>query len=396
MTPSRRSALRLVGAALLTLLAAGPARGEDPAVAPADARPTLALPTPHEKLATHGATGTAIYTNNDGLRVVSPWLEASQQVSTTASIQATMRTDFITAASVDMISGASPRFEEVRKEAGFQASYDKSGVRGHAGYTYSTENDTHSHTLVAGGQTDLFSRNLTLALGYGLGLDRLGSVREPEPLWHDRTSHRLDFTATQILTPTSVVSAAYTFQQIDGFQSSPYRLVPLVPKDSAMWLRSQAQWVAERHPDSRGRHGLTLEGRQAVGRSVFLRATWRGYVDTWAIRSNTGELGATWDLGHGFELELSDRLYWQSRASFYRPMYSVDREFITRDRRLAGQLSNSVDLDVRVKLRVFEVLLQGLFVWTRYDDFRTVELDRFVPMADTLAAVIQAAVSVDL
>ena len=77
-------------------------------------------------------------------------------------------------------------------------------------------------------------------------------------------------------------------------------------------------------------------------------------------------------------------------------MYSVDREFITRDRRLAGQLSNSVDLDLRVKLRLFEVLLQGLFVWTRYDDFRTVEVDRFVPMADTLAAVIQAAVSVDL
>jgi len=396
VTLARALPVGLACAGWLMTLAARLAHGQEPAEAPSDARPTLALPVPVQSLATHGAAGTAIYTNNDGLRVISPWLEARQQVTATASLQAATRTDFITAASVDMISGASPRFEEVRKEAGLQASYDKAGRRGHMGYTYSTENDTHSHLLAASGQTELFSRNLTVALGYGLGLDRLGQVREPETLWRDRTSHRVDATVTQLLSPTSVVSGAYTFQLIDGLQSSPYRLVPLVPKDSALWLRSQAQWVTERHPDSRGRHGLTLEGRHSLRRDFFLRAAYRGYIDTWAIRSNTGEIGATWDLGHGLEIELSDRLYWQSRASFYRPMYSVDRAFITRDRRLAGQLANSVDLDLRIKLKAFEVLLQGLFTWTRYEDFRTAQGDRFVPMADTLAAVLQAAVAVDL
>lgn len=381
---------------LLTLLAAGPARADEAQGPTPTAAPLVTLPVPHQTLATHGTAGTSIYTNNDGLRVISPWVEARQQVSATAGVGATMRTDLISAASVDMISGASPSFEEVRKEAGFSADYDKSGTRGHAGYIYSTEHDTHSHMFSVGGQTELLSRNLTLALGYGLGLDRLGSVREPETLWRDRTSHRIDATVTQLLSPSTVVSAAYTLQQIEGFQSSPYRLVPLVSRDPALWLKSQAQWVAERHPDSRGRQGLTLEGRQAIGRSVFLRAAWRGYVDTWAMRSNTGELGVTVDLGHGLEAELSDRLYWQSRASFYRPMYAVDRAYITRDRRLAGQWSNSVGLDLRAKLRIFEVVLQGVMIWTRYDDFRTVELDRFVPMADTLAAVLQAAVSVDL
>ena len=172
--------------------------------------------------------------------------------------------------------------------------------------------------------------------------------------------------------------------------------MPLVPRDPALWLHSQAQWVAERHPDSRTRHGLTLEGRQAVGRSLFLRATYRGYLDTWAIRSNTGELGATLDVGHGLEIELANRLYWQSRASFYRSMYTVDRAYITRDRRLTGQWSNAVDLNLRWKWRVVELLAQGMLIWTRYDDFRTVDGDRFVPMADTIATVLQAAVSVDL
>ena len=385
----------LVGAGLVMLLTALPARGEAPI--PADTTPTTATAlSPRAPLGTHGETGTAVYSNNDGLRVISPWLRARQQVKGPVSVEVETRTDIITAASVDMISGASPSFQDIRKEVGMVTAYDEGGLRGHAGYTYSTENDTHTHTMTVGGAKDLAARNLTLALAYGLGLDRLGSVREPESLWHNRTSHRIDATVTQILTPGTIASAALTVQQIDGFQSSPYRLVPLVPHDPTQWLRSQSQWVAERHPDSRGRYGLTLEARQAVGRWLTLRAVYRGYIDTWAMRSHTGEFGTTFDLGHGWEIGLSNRLYWQSNASFYRSMYTVDRDYITRDRRLAAQWSDSVDLDLRAKLSIFEVLLQGVVIWTRYDDFRTVESDRFVAMAATWAGILQTALSLDL
>ena len=51
---------------------------------------------------------------------------------------------------------------------------------------------------------------------------------------------------------------------------------------------------------------------------------------------------------------------------------------------------------MRAKLWVFEVLLQSVLLWTRYDDFRTVAGDRFVPMADTWAGILQAALAVDL
>lgn len=389
----RTLAFGRLGAGLLALLVAAPARGQEPV--PSDT-PTVTAPVPRAPLGTHGETGTAVYSNNDGLRVISPWLMARQQVTGPVSVQVETRTDIITAASVDMISGASPSFQEVRKEVGFLTAYDQGGIRGHAGYTYSTENDTHSHTMTIGGSKELLSRTLTLALAYGLGLDRLGSVREPESLWRNRTSNRIDATVTRILTPTAIASAAYTFEEIDGFQSSPYRLVPLVPKDSSLWERSQAQWVAERHPNTRGRHGFTLEARKALGNWATLRAVYRGYLDTWAVRSDTGELGATFDLGHGLELGVSNRLYWQSNASFYRSMYSVDRLYITRDRRLAAQWSDGVNLDLRAKLWIFEGLLQGVMLWTRYDDFRTIVDQRFVPMADTWAGIVQAALSLDL
>jgi hypothetical protein len=379
---------------LLVLAFATNAAAEE--ATPADVSPTTVSATaPRAPLGTHGETGTAIYSNNDGLRVISPWIQARQQVAGPVSVQIESRTDIITAASVDMISGASPSFQDIRQEVGFLSSYDQGGVGGHAAYTYSTENDTHTHTMTVGGSKELLSRNLTLALAYGLGLDRIGSVREPESLWHDRTSHRADLTVTQVLSPTAIVSAAYTMQQIEGFQSSPYRLVPLVSHDSSQWLRSQAQWVAERHPTSRGRHALTLEARQALGRWLTLRALYRGYIDTWAVRSNTGEVGATFDLGHGWEIGLFERLYWQSNASFYRSMYSVDRAYITRDRRLAAQWSESVNLDVRARFGVVGLLLQGVVLWTRYEDFRTVDADRFVPMAATWAGIVQTALSLD-
>ncbi|MBI5609427.1 MAG: DUF3570 domain-containing protein [Deltaproteobacteria bacterium] len=356
----------------------------------------LAAPVRADELGTHAATGAAVYRNNDGLQVISPWLQARQRVKGGAALQADLKTDFISAASVDMISGASPRFHDTRNEAGLQALYDEQGLAGHAGYTYSTENDTRSHTVSVGAAREWLSRNLSTSLTYGLGLDRLGSVREPEALWHDRTSHRLDATITQLLSRTAVASLAYTVQQISGFQSSPYRMVPLVPKSADLWTRGHAQWVAEQHPDERTRHGVTIEARQALSNRWFLRALYRGYVDTWGVRANTGELGATFKVHYAVEVELSNRFYWQSRASFERAMYSVERDFMTRDRRLVGQIADSTQLTVRTRWLNWEAMLQGVAGWERYDDFHTLVSGAFVPMADTWTGIVQAALAVDL
>lgn len=356
----------------------------------------LAGPARAQDFGTNAAAGTAVYSNNDGLRVISPWLQARQRLMGPASVQAHARTDFISAASVDMLSGASSYFDEVRKEAGVRALWDDAGTGGHAGYTYSTENDTHSHTLVLGAKREWLARNLTTALAYGLGKDRLGSVREPEELWHDRSSHRVDLSVSQLLSRTGVAAGAYTLEQVSGFQSSPYRMVPLVPRDPALWSQQNAMWVAEHVPDERVRHGLTLQWRQALAGQVFVRTEWRGYLDTWSVRSHTGEVAAGWQILPSLELELTERIYWQSRASFARTMYSVDREYITRDRRLIAQVSNSTGLHARVRWRKLEVLLQGILSWTRYDDFRTLVDGRFVPMPDTWALVTQAALGLDL
>ena len=156
------------------------------------------------------------------------------------------------------------------------------------------------------------------------------------------------------------------------------------------------QWTAERHPEQRTRHGFTVTGKHALTSWLFTGLRWRGYLDTWAMRSHEGEVSVGVDLGRGFTVELAERLYWQSRVSFYRAIYTVNRDYITRDRRLGGMLSNIAKLDVRWVGQRFEVLARGALHWTRYDDFRVPVAGRFEPMADTMAMVIQLALAMTL
>ena len=341
-------------------------------------------------------TGAMVYRNDDGLRVISPWASVRQRVAAPAVVGAGWKADVISSASVDVITAATKRFDETRHEADLDVLWQWRDFRFTAAWAGSTENDTDTHFLSAGGEVDLLQRNLTLKLRYGLGLDRLGTVYEPGELWRDRTTHQLDLRLTRLLGPSTVASAGYGLQLQRGFLASRYRQVPLFPGNMALWSRSHAQWVPERHPDSRDRHGVSLRVNHAFGPRLFGFVAWRGYLDTWSMRSHTGELGVGLDLGNGLLVELANRAYRQSSVSFYRAVYTVNREYLTRDRRLGKQYSDITRLDLRWVGGSVEALLRGELHWTRYSDFRTLVQGGLDRMPDTLAMVVQAAVALKL
>lgn len=345
-------------------------------------------------LGTTAEAGTAVYRNDDGLRVLSPWAGVRQQVGVPLSVHAGWKADVVTSASVDVITAATRRFEETRHQAELDGRYRLGDLQLSAGYTGSTERDTTSHYMNLGAQGEFLERNLTLGLNYGLSLDRLGTAYDLPEQRHHRTSHVIDLVATQLLGPSTLVSAGYGVQLMRGFLSSAYRRVPLFPTNTDLWNRQYAQWVAERHPDSRDRHAASLRVKHAFSPRVFGTAWWRGYLDTWSMRSHTAELGLGVDLGHGFLLELADRVYRQSSVSFYRSVYTVNRAYITRDRRLGKMYTNVTRLDGRYVSGRFEALLRGELHWTRYADFRALIGNDLSKMPDTLALVVEAALAV--
>ena len=341
-------------------------------------------------------TGAVIYRNDDGLNVTSPYAKVRQRVADPVVVGAGWSADVISSASVDVITAATRRFDETRNEATLDVLWAWRDYRFSAAWTGSSEHDTVTQFLVAGGELDLMERNLTLKLSYGLGLDSLGTVYEPAEVWRDRTTHQLEAVATQLLGPSTVASATYSLQAQRGFLASAYRQVPLFPGNESLWGRDHAQWVPESHPDSRDRHALGLRLRHAFSSNLFGFTSWRGYLDTWSMRSHTAELGLGVDLGHGLLIELANRGYRQSSVSFYRAVYTVNRDYLTRDRRLGKMYSDITRLDLRWVGSRVETLLRGEFHWTHYDDFRTLVDKGMGRMPDTLGLVIQAAVALRL
>ncbi len=373
--------LRL-GAALLLSLWALPAAGQDAGD-------------------THVEAGISYYGNDDKLSVTSPWVGANVNVTDELNVNVGWTADTISSATIDIVTSATPGFRETRHEVTATASGDLRLVRIGGGWIGSFESDTHSNSFFANGEVDLFKRNLTLGLGYGLALYRVGQVGEPVSIWRDRFVHQIDVSGTFVLSRTTLAAATYTLQLAHGYLANPYLDVPIFPSDTDLQVRSRAQWVESRHPDRKARHALAAQVRQAIGKRLFLKLSWRGYLDDWGMRSHAVELGASIDMGRGVILEVSDRFHWQSSVSFYRSIYTVNRDYITRDRRLGKLMTDiarvafrhRVDLDGK-RGRV-ELVFAGEFHWTRYTDYKVLVGDTLQSAPDSLAGLGQVGIAWD-
>ena len=344
-----------------------------------------------QKTGLRAEAGLVHYANSDDLLVTSPWAKAQQEIGERWVVNGGWEADVISAASVDIVTAATEGFTETRQEATIGGQLTVDTVTAGVGYIASIESDTHAHTISASGQIELLSRNLTLGLSYGLSLMEIGTVMEPSELWRNRTVHQVDVSASQVLGRNTIGSLSYTLQARTGLLSSAYQRVPLFPRDQQLWTRDNAHWVAERHPDEHFRHALALSARHSFSPNVFVNSSYRGYLDSWAMRANSAELGFDFRLGEGMVLEASNRFHWQSSVSFYRPVYTVNRAFITRDRKLGKMMSNIAKLAFRPSRKQFESLISFEMHWTRYDEHYGLIGSTLAQTPDVFAGVFRAA-----
>ncbi len=336
--------------------------------------------------------GLAIYANTDDLTVVSPWADLDQEVGDHFVVGAGYKADVISAATVDVVTSATGGFREIRHEGAGHVTADFTETRAALNYYGSRENDTLSHTFSASADRDFLDRQLTVGLAYGLGLYKVGTVYEPVDLWAPKTVNQADVSGAWVLTPRTVLAGGYTLQVLTGELANPYLRVPLFPSDPEQWDKNHAQWVAERHPEQRIRHGLNLTARHALRDDLFLWARWQGYLGTWSMRAHTGEVGAAFEVADGVVLEAVERFHWQSSVSFYRSVYTVNRDYITRDRRLGKLMTNISGLTLRYTNWRFDALLSAQAEWTHYDDFLVFTDGGLAPMPDVWGVIGQAAV----
>lgn len=288
----------------------------------------------------------SVYTrhDDDDTTIWSPRTRVAGQIGERTTVEAAYMMDAWTSASIDIRTSATPAVHELRHEVEAGAGYQFDDATLSAGYRYSTENDYWSHGGVLTLALDLAQNNTTLALSVVGAHDIVGKFGDPHferPL--DSAGGR--FTWTQVLTRESLVQFAWETIFLTGFQASPYRWVALGV--DGLCAGEAPYCIPEYVPETRLRHALGAQFRQALGADWSANAEYRLYADSWGVLSHTIEPSVTYRISRESELSADYRYHTQNEADFYRPRYgsSGDRTaYATRDRKLSAMYSHSAGL----------------------------------------------------
>jgi len=242
----------------------------------------------------------------DRIRVRSPSVLVALPVSERWGVEAGY--------TADSVSGASPRWHTSVSSASQMSDHRRAGdVR----VTRYSDRAAYSLGMAASDENDFDSRAVSLQATWNsddnnrswdaaaaFTIDRVGSVNDPL-LDESRRTFAVTAGLTQALSRTDLVQVGLTWSRGRGYYSDPYKFIDIRPES-----RDQTILVLRwnHHFDSTG---------------VTLRTNWRGYRDTFGIRSQTLTFEPAFEVSERFTVMPSLRLYTQSAADFYYdPVYS--------------------------------------------------------------------------
>ncbi len=317
------------------------------------------------------------YYKERSTRVVQPMLDADLDVGDEGQLKGHALLDAITSASA--ASGASgDAFTEKRVEGGVLYMHRLKNFRLGGGGRYSTEPDYQSSFVNLRLEAELAQRNTTLSLNVARGSDHLDNSGSQgglsSVLKGSLATNMVSISASQILSPQSIVSLSYDLMYLDGFQENIYRTVV-----------AGGMVQSERVPDTRLRQAVAANLRYHLPlTNTTMVAAYRFYKDDWDILSNAPEARAIQGfLGDRAELHLSYRYYRQRSSYFYKDVYdSADmilEPFLSDDDKLGRVRTHTFGTKVAARLGLFgiggdfadarlEALVQYLKQDTHYGD----------------------------
>ena len=307
-----------------------------------------------------------VYTDSDHTTVVSPTVQASADVTNDTSVSLGYLVDAVSSASIDLVTQASPHvMHDTRHQvsAGVSHIFDVVTVRGN--YSYSAEHDYLSHTIGGSLEKELFDKNTTLALGYGVSINTVGRSNDVN-FARSLDSHHASLGWTQVINQRMAAQVTYELGIESGYQASPYRFVPVrMSLDAA-----PIEWVPETDPDSRTKHAIVIGANHAVGEANSVQADYRFYLDNWGIQSHTIGLRYFMALSKKAELRLRERFYTQNGATFYQSVYTMPQKYMAYDRELSALWSNTfgVKLNYLITDRLEAEAKLDIFYYY-YEDF---------------------------
>lgn len=220
--------------------------------------------------------------------------------------------DVVTAASpdaLDVVSQASRENEAVSLDvySTLEADPDTRYTLHWGGHI---EEPLRSVTLGYGVAVDLADDNAVFAMSFDGIVDFLDQVYFTgyDPGQTGRFTGSVNASISQLLSPTTIVSAGYGVTGQAGLLQTPWNSVP----------QENADRVGDLFPHTRMRHAFVGRLAQAIPDSrTFVTAQYRLYVDDFGVVAHTPEASVTQYLGDALSVRLSYRFHTQTAVSFW-------------------------------------------------------------------------------
>ena len=356
------------------------------------------LPQNQKSLVVRVAGDLSGYSDTNAVAVYTPAINASL-VSPTAgwNIGGNFLVDAVSAASPDIVSSASPPFEEFRYAYGLTGGY-KPGLYGaQASVSSSSSPDYVSYTGGIRLTADLNEKLITPTVGYSYSYDRIGRgpnnyLNDFNPLKGYIHTHEIEAGITFVMSPTSVLLVGGTIALERGDGSQPYRYIPMFhPQDIAPYVPAGATVdlvnrtrlpvrPLEQLPTERDRFAVGARFNKRM-RNATLRLDQRFYVDTWGMKASSTDSRYMVDLSRRLRVWPHLRIHAQTDTNFYNLAYSAVLDpggqiivplYRTTDRELSPLITATAGGGVRIGLGELEgevkygITVVGDVMYTRY------------------------------
>jgi hypothetical protein len=316
-------------------------------------------------LDTRASMDVAAYADSDHVYVLTPSLAGSISKPTAGwSVGGQYLVDAVSAASVDIVSTASRRWQELRHAGSLDAAY-KPGAFGLAAHgALSIEPDYVGLTAGATVSQDLRDQNVTLFIGLSHGHDVAGRTGTPFSVF-SRTLDREGLKGGMTLVLDAATLATFVFDASleHGDPSKPYRYIPMFAPGVAVSRGAFVDRVNELRLSARPLEQLPLSrDRFAVSAGLLhrfaassLRVDERVYADTWDLLASTSDARWLYDWGRSLELGPHLRFHAQTAVNFWQRAYVLRPGFDfpalrTGDRELGPLVAATLGLTLRVRL----------------------------------------------
>lgn len=271
-----------------------------------------------------------------GVLIDGPSVLVRKKVGKNVSVVGNYYVDYVSSASIDVVTTASPYTEE-REQWSMGVDYLRGNTTMRINYLESDESDYSARTTAFSVSQDMFGQLTTVTLSYGIGDDIVG--RSDDPTFAREVARQTyGIGITQILTKNLITALNIQTTTEEGFLNNPYRSVRYFDADSARGF----SFEPELYPNTRTANAVGIRGRYFLPYRSALEAEYRYFIDTWDIEGHSVSLTYVqpWK---NFIFEGKVRHHVQTGAHFFRDIFprSEATNFRGRDKELSPMSSNT-------------------------------------------------------